>query len=78
MRNDSFPPVLATNVPVQLPAHEQLLHQLLHKVEEVRSLVKNYNYENFLETDIIDTISKCLDNILEVSFGMLLKPRDVR
>lgn len=74
MRNDSFPPVLATNVPVQLPAHEQLLH----KVEEVRSLVKNYNYENFLETDIIDTISKCLDKILEVSFGMLLKPRGVR
>ena len=47
MRNDSFPPVLATNVPVQLPAHEQLLHQLLHKVEEVRSLVKNYIMKTF-------------------------------
>ena len=70
MVNHSFPP-LPMNVPVQLSAHEQLLH----KVGEVRSLVKSY--ENFLETDIIDTISKCLDNILEVSFGMLLKPRGV-
>ena len=71
MLNHSFPP-LPMNVPVQLPAYERLLR----KVEEVRFLVKTY--ENSLETDIIiDTIRKCLDNILEVSFGMLLKPRGV-
>ena len=71
MYSDSLSPALATNVPVQLPVYEQLLR----KVGEVRFSVKTY--ENFLETDIIDTIGKCLDNILEVSFGMLLKPRGI-
>lgn len=65
MYSDSFSPVLAMNVPVQLPAYEQLLR----KVEEVRFLVKTY--ENSLETDIIDTIRKCLDNILFWKFRLV-------
>ncbi len=59
-------------VPVtQQPSYEQLRQE----IESVRGLVKFY--ESSLGPDLFDITIQCLDNVLDVSFATLLKPRGI-
>ena len=49
--------------------------QLWQEIDNVRCSVKLY--KELLGEDLFDETIKCLDNVLDVSFATLLKPRGV-